>query len=190
MRSDETNAQPERFVLMLLDQFDSLCGGLAVGMNQVIAVRFHHDKRVSTDGGFPAIRIILERLAIAGSFPFRAGTVEPFGPRCGIVRSVTAVFTDAAHANVINLADASGVVAIVFKVLSPRRPVADLRTRARVTKHSRCVWVVARHERRSRRPAVSSLAVSSRESSAPSGQTVDVRCIANLVSVARQCRRR
>ena len=51
MWPDETDAQPERFILMLLNQLHSFGSRLAVGVNHVVAVSFDNDEGVATDNG-------------------------------------------------------------------------------------------------------------------------------------------
>ena len=175
VRPHEADGQEERLAGVLFDQLHGLGRGLAVGVNQVIAVGFDHDERVAAHDRLLAIRIAFQRLADAARLPFRAGAVESLGPRSRVIRAVAAVvvapvapFLDAArHAHVIDLADAGRVVAGILEVLRPRRAVADRRPRAGVSQHAGRVRIVARQERRPRRPAIRPLAKRPRESRAP-----------------------
>jgi hypothetical protein len=111
-------------------------------MNQVITIGFDNNKGVSANDWFFAIWVSLQRLAIAGCFPFGALTIESLGPGYGIVGTVSATLNAAGHAHVVNLADPSRIVAIVLEVLRPSRPVADLGARTLVSQYARCVRIV------------------------------------------------
>ena len=122
---------------MLLDQLDRFRSRLAVGVNEIVPVGFDHDERVAADDWFLAVRIVFQRFAVAGRFPFGTGAVESLGPRPLVVGTVTPLFDPTGHAHVKDLADSRRIVAVVLEVLRPGRPISDLRTWILVTHHVR-----------------------------------------------------
>ena len=194
----EANREEERLARVLLNQIDRLRRRLAVGVDHVIAVRLHHDECIPAHDWPFELGIPFQRLTVARCLPLGAGAVEPLRPRRRVIRAIAVIIVgpviallDASrHAHVINLAHPRRVVACLFKMLRPRRAVADSRARTGVAEHTRRVGIVAGHKRRSRRPAISPLAQRARESGPLRGEPVNVRRLAGRVSVARQRRSR
>src|SRR5688572_18129498 len=110
MRPHKPNGEEERFARLLPDQLDCFRGSLTIGVNQVVVISFHHDKRISANDRFLSVGVSFEGLASPRSLPFRTGAVESLGPRGRIVRTITAVFDPARHSHVEDLADPRGVV--------------------------------------------------------------------------------
>jgi hypothetical protein len=62
VRAHKADGEEERLAGVLVDQFHGLRCCLAIGMNQVIAVGFDHDKRIAAHDWFLAIWIAFQRL--------------------------------------------------------------------------------------------------------------------------------
>jgi len=60
----KTDTKEKRFVLVLLNQFDSLAGGFSVGMHEVISVRFHDYEATYAAFSQPNVVIFREQIGV------------------------------------------------------------------------------------------------------------------------------
>ena len=115
-------------------------------MHKIIALGFHHYKRVAAHHRPFAIRIALQRLTLARRTPFRAWAVVAFVPGRRVIGAVPALLDAAGHTHVIYLAHTRGVIAMVHEILAPRGAIADLRSRTLVAQHPRGMRIIPAHE--------------------------------------------
>ena len=115
-------------------------------MHKIIALGFHHYKRVAAHHRPFTIRIALQRLTLARRTPFRAWAVVAFVPGSGVIRAVPTLLDTAGHAHVIYLAHARSVIAVIHEILTPRGAIADLRSRTLVAQQPRGVRIIPAHE--------------------------------------------
>jgi len=80
MRPHKTDGEEKRPLRVLRNEFASLGGCFAIGMNHFITVSGDDDEGVAAHDGLYAIRVVLQCLADAGRLPLRALAVEAFGP--------------------------------------------------------------------------------------------------------------
>ena len=80
MGTDKAHPEKERFAFVLCDQLACLGRGLSIGVNQIIALGFDYDKRVSTHDRLLSIRITFQRFTGSRRFPLWSLAVESFGP--------------------------------------------------------------------------------------------------------------
>ena len=148
MRPHKTDPKEKGFVLLgkLTDQLRRLHRGLAIGMHKIIALGFHHHKRVSAHHRPFTVWIALQGLAFTRRAPFRAGAVVAFVPGSGVIRAVPTLLDTAGHAHVIYLAHARSVIAVIHEMLAPRGAIADLRSRTLVAQHPRGMRIIPAHE--------------------------------------------
>ena len=148
MRAHKTDPKKKRLVLLgkFTDQLRRLHRRLAIRMHKIIALGFHHHKRVAAHHRPFAIRIALQRLTLARRTPFRAEAVVAFVPGRRVIGAVPALLDAAGHTHVIYLAHTRGVIAMVHEILAPRGAIADLRSRTLVAQHPRGMRIIPAHE--------------------------------------------
>ena len=82
MGPNKSDPQPEWLIhgFIFAEQFDRFGCSFAIRVNQIISVRFDHNKSItSNDRSFP-VWVFLESFSIAGCTPFRSFTVVFFIP--------------------------------------------------------------------------------------------------------------
>ncbi len=196
VRADKPDTEPESFFLVSGNQLGCLFRCLPVAVDEIVAGGLHDDERVSSDDWFLAVRIAFESFPDSRRHPLGSRAVETFCPGARVVGTVVAVMVASVAAildsprnpHVVDLADPCAVVAVVLEMLRPGGPVSDLGAGVRVAEYSSRVGIIAGHERSSRRTAVGSLTIGSREPRSPRRDPVDVRGFADLVSVTRKGR--
>ena len=76
MRADKADGEKERLAGMLLDQFHGLGRGLAVGVNQVVAIGLDDDERIAAHDRLFAVGIAFQRFAGARRLPSGPGLLN------------------------------------------------------------------------------------------------------------------
>ena len=142
VRTHESDAQPERLVLVKVNQFRRFFRSFAIGVHEVIPVGFHDHEGVAAHGRLLAIGIVLQGFPVTRSSPFGALAVEPLRPGSLVVRPVTALLYANGYSHVIDLAHACGIVAVVFEMLRPGDPIPNRRPWTLVAQHPNRVRII------------------------------------------------